>query len=456
MLERTGRGARWRVKRLGTLALLIAACGAIAWLSSQSSWRVDLSSAGRNTLSAASQDVLQRMTDGPIHISVTLAPDSPLQQPLRELIERYRAIKSDITLDIKSAPSSVSEAGVITLTEGEVRVEYNNRTRAVRGLSERHLTSSMTALLRGEERWLVFVTGHGERDPLSQANHDWSTFGAQLQAKGFRLQQLNLAALQAIPDNTSALVIASPQVAWLPGEVAVVQDYLARGGNVWWLIEPNSHSLGLTAIAKILGVTLDAGMIVDPNGQRLSVQNPAYAVITQYDVAHGLTQGFNLVSVLPYSTRVKAQADASWRITTLMTTADSAWFETGSLQDDVAFDPIKDSAGPLPLAVALERPARATANPVADMPQRVVVVGDGDFLSNRYVGNGGNAELGLRMANWLARDDALLDMPLHDTADRTLELGTVPLAVIGFGLLLGLPSLLLAFGAWIAWRRRRG
>lgn len=457
MVEPVARRARFNWKKAGTWLALVMTCAALAWSTRELAWTFDLSVTGRNTLSQTTQDVLRRMSAGPINVTVTLAPESALRRPLQELIERYRGLKRDITLEIKDAASTVSEDGVITSTEGEVRIEYDGRMRAVRGLGERHLTPALTALLRGEERWLVFVTGHGERDPLGKANHDWGTFGEQLQAKGLRVHHLNLAALQAIPDNTSAIVIASPQVAWLPGEIAVLQDYLARGGNLWWLLEPNGQA-GLGELAKTLGITLSQGMIVDPNGQRLSVQNPAYSIVTHYDPVHSLSRDFKLVTVLPYATRVTAQTESAWRVTTLMATADSAWFETGSLVDDVQFDATVDGAGPVPLAVALERPLLAVAGgaPVdTGVMQRVVVVGDGDFLANRYVGNGGNAELGLRMANWLARDDALLNMPMHDANDRTLDLSPTQLAVIGFGLLLGVPALLLAAGAAVMWRRRR-
>jgi len=39
--------------------------------------------------------------------------------------------------------------------------------------------------------------------------------------------------------------------------------------------------------------------------------------------------------------------------------------------------------------------------------QRIVVVGDGDFLSNAYLGNVGNLDMGLKMVSWLIHEDRL-------------------------------------------------
>ena len=41
----------------------------------------------------------------------------------------------------------------------------------------------------------------------------------------------------------------------------------------------------------------------------------------------------------------------------------------------------------------------------------LAIVGDGDFLSNAYLGNAGNLELGLRLLRWLSREDRMLKIP---------------------------------------------
>ena len=86
--------------------------------------------------------------------------------------------------------------------------------------------------------------------------------------------------------------------------------------------------------------------------------------------------------------------------------------------------------------------------------QRVVVIGDGDFISNSYIGNGGNKDFGTRVFDWLLADDALIEIAEPAVQDRAIDLSDSALAIISFGFLVGLPILLAGSGLWI-WRRRR-
>ncbi|MCB1571897.1 MAG: ABC transporter, partial [Xanthomonadales bacterium] len=107
-------------------------------------------------------------------------------------------------------------------------------------------------------------------------------------------------------------------------------------------------------------------------------------------------------------------------------------------------------AGPLDFGFAM---TRLSPRPGA-REQRVAVIGDGDFLSNSYLGNGGNRELGTRIFDWLLADDALIAISEPSVEDRQLDLSETSLAILSFGFLLGLPILLAGSGLLI-WRRRR-
>jgi ABC-type uncharacterized transport system involved in gliding motility auxiliary subunit len=104
-------------------------------------------------------------------------------------------------------------------------------------------------------------------------------------------------------------------------------------------------------------------------------------------------------------------------------------------------------AGPLTIGVALERE-------VNGKEQRILVIGDGDFLSNAFLGNGGNLDLGINLIRWLSSDDQLLNIPARTAQDTRLELSPVMGALIGIGFLLVLPILFLGAGV-VIWLRRR-
>ena len=110
---------------------------------------------------------------------------------------------------------------------------------------------------------------------------------------------------------------------------------------------------------------------------------------------------------------------------------------------------------PLDIGFAFTRPRQhRDAGDEGSAQQRVVVIGDADFISNTYLGNGGNIDLGLSLFNWLNHDDAFITITARTAGDVNLELGKVAQIVIGFGFLFGMPLLLLGSGLAIWWRRR--
>ncbi|MCZ6577022.1 MAG: ABC transporter, partial [Gammaproteobacteria bacterium] len=90
-----------------------------------------------------------------------------------------------------------------------------------------------------------------------------------------------------------------------------------------------------------------------------------------------------------------------------------------------------------------------------DREQRVIVVGDGDFLSNTFLGNGVNLELGMSVANWVSQDDDYVNIPVRVNPDRSIALTDTSRVFIGAGFLFVLPLLLAASGTLIWLRRRR-
>jgi len=128
-----------------------------------------------------------------------------------------------------------------------------------------------------------------------------------------------------------------------------------------------------------------------------------------------------------------------------------AWSETGALEGELSFDEGKDAGGPLDIGVAMRRPLDEAGG---RREQRVVVLGDGDFVSNAYLGNGGNLELALNVIGWLAGDDTLINIPAKAAPDLDFNLSRAAAGLIAFGALLVLPAGLLGTGA-VVWHLRR-
>ena len=426
----------------------------LGWLSTQYVYQADWTAGARNTVSVQTRRLLDEITD-PVSITAFVREDKLLEKQIRDLVGSYQRFKDDVSLDFlnpDTAPEQVRELGIAS--GGELVISYQGRREHIQTLSEQQLTNALLRLARQETRWIVFLTGHGERQPAGETNHGLGIFGQELERKGLHVQTLSLVE-SGIPANTHLLVIASPRVDLLPGEVDKLLAYVERGGNLLWLAEPGTLH-GLEPLAEQLGIEFLPGMVVDATTQMFGIDNPSFAVITAYS-NHVITSELNTVTVFPKAAALEINAADGWRATPLLTTLERSWTELDELKGQIQFDPDTDEhAGPLDIGVALarDRPNENSGTATA-AEQRIVVIGDGDFLSNSYLGNAGNLGLGLNLVHWLGHDDSFIDIRVPSAPDTTLVLGRVAQAVIGLGFFIGLPLVLLLSGIVIWLRRRR-
>ena len=435
-----------RLASVSFVLLLLTVVGLLMWLSRDYHLQFDWTHSRRNTLSEASRGLLHTL-DKPVQLTAYARDTDGVRQSITELVARYQQYKKNITLEFVNPdtdPARVREAGV--RINGELVVEYGGRKENLSQLSEEAFTNVLARLGRGGERWVVFVTGHGERSPTAQANHDLSSWAGQLNQRGLKTRAVALGGNTAIPQNTSVLVIASPRVKFLAGEIRQIEQYLANGGNLLWLVEPGPLQ-GLERVAESLGVEVQRGTVVDPASTALTGSAANFIVIAQFGT-HPAVRGFELLSLFPEVAAFNVQAPKGWEQQVIIDSAASAWLETGAATGAPHFDPGQDIRGPLNIAVSLTRKRD-------EHEQRVVMVGDGDFLSNTYLGNGGNLELGMNLVNWLSSDDAYINVPLRTAPDVNLTLSRSAQIGIVLGFLVLLPLGLLLSGVVIWWRRRR-
>jgi ABC-type uncharacterized transport system involved in gliding motility auxiliary subunit len=441
---------RLRLQGLLFTLLFVGVIGMLAWLSTQYVYQADWTAGARNTISADTRKLLATL-DAPVHITAYVGPDALLRQQIRDLVGGYQRFKDDITLEFinpDTVPEQVRELGITS--GGAIVVSYRGASENIRALGEQHLSNALLRLSRQQERWIVFVSGHGERPPGGDTNYGMGLFGSELERKGLQVQTVNLAE-HAVPANTSVLVLASPRVELLPGEVAALQDYVARGGNLLWLSEPDGPR-SLTPLADTLGILALPGRVVDATSALFGVENPSFVVVTGYP-NHPVTREMAMVSVYPEAVALEINDTTQWHATPLLTTLERSWTELGALEGEIRYDPNTDErAGPLDIGIAL---VRSRPDGRDGDEQRVMVVGDGDFLSNTYLGNAGNLDLGLNLITWLSHDDAFMDIRVRGAPDTTLVLERTTTALIGLGFLVGLPLLLLVAGLVIWLRRRR-
>jgi ABC-type uncharacterized transport system involved in gliding motility auxiliary subunit len=434
-----------RLKNSLITLVLLGLLSGLAVLSYYFTAQVDITGNSSNTLSEASQKVVVSLPDK-LQITGYIKKDTGLRRQIEQLIDRYRVYKTDISLefiDPASIPEKTRELNIGS--EGGILIEYQGRVERLVLIDEQSLTNALLQLVNANERWVSFLSGHGERAATGIANFDLGTFGKTLDQHKIKAQTLNLATIPAIPDNSSLLVISAPAVSLMTGELMLIKQYLDKGGNLLLLTDPNNSQL--TPLLDYLGIRVLEGTLVDGQSKLYGIDDPSFVLASEYS-KHPITKGFQTITVYPTVSALDIEPTSPFESTALLSSAKQSWTETSPVSGKIRFDANSaEKAGPLNFAYALTRDMDK------DKQQRIVVVGDGDFLSNTYIGNVGNLDMGLRMVNWLIHDDNFIDIPAKTTPDGSLQLSNTTIAVLSFGFLIVLPSALLLMGI-LVWRGR--
>lgn len=443
-----------RLQNILFVVLFLAVMGILAWLSTRYTYLADWTASGRNTLSPVSQAILDKLS-GPIEMTSYARTGGNTRDSVREIIERYQRHKPDISLTFinpDTEPELVRKLDI--RADGELIISYRGNTEQIARWDEQEVTNALQRVTRKDKPKIVFVEGHGERNPNGSAGHDLNAWVRQFQSKGLRAEAINLVAKSQIPSDTRVLVIAGPQTSLFPGEINLIYQYVNNGGNLLWLRDPGpDYALGL--IAEQLGIEFQQGVVVDPAAQMYGINRPEFTVVAEYNV-NPIVRGFDVVTLFPTAISMTFKAPQEWRAEEFLVSSPTSWSEAQELSGNINMDRASgDIPGPLNIGVAMVRDApEGTLEQKSALDQRVVVTGDGDFLSNGFLAQAGNLDLGMRIISWLAHEDTFIAIGARTAPDSSLNLAPLQAAVIAFGFLIVLPVLLLGTGA-VIWMRRR-
>lgn len=432
----------------------------LGYLASQYRYAKDITQANRNILTQGSVNVLNQMKE-PVNITVFATKDDAsggdnFRKGMIDFVARYQRAKKNVNLKFinpSEEPKLAQDAGI--KNDGEVIVEYQKRVEHITPpIAEQEMTNLLVRLSRTNQQAVMYLDGHGERNLIGVKNFDIGEFGKQLEAKGFKFANPDLTIAQSVPSNGAMLVIASPQVDVSEVEAKKIKAYLEAGGNLFWLLD-DDNLRGLKEVADYLGLQVSPGIAMD----MASAQYGADARVSFASLygEHAITNNFMLRTLFPEAHEVTAHGndDNGWKVSNLVEVAPNGWLTSEKLAKDIkpVFNEKKDKKGPINIGVALERT-------YGKKGQRVVVMGNGNFLSNTFITNGGNLDFGVNMMNWLAGDDKLITiqpMPLKDinmTIPDT-DSGRIIAWTVFHGFQYFIPLGMMIAGFYLWWKRRK-
>jgi ABC-type uncharacterized transport system involved in gliding motility auxiliary subunit len=295
--------------------------------------------------------------------------------------------------------------------------------------------------------------GAGEGDLSDTRAGGFSGLGAALATEGYALREIVLAGASEIPDDAAALLVVAPRRPLRDSAVAAIARWLERGGRLVALLEPGVET-GLEPVLERFGFALPDAVVVDPasgpvEGDAPGV-NPIVFQYAQHPVVQGLDPGrmtffLRARPVLPVR---KPTPDAELRAVAF--SSRRAW-----LAADVAA---------VQRGLAPQRPADADEDyrplvsagrfPGPAGEARIVVFGDADFASNRYLRALYNLDIVLNAVHWTAEREAAITLrPKTLTPDQFPMTPQQSLRLL-YGVGLVIPELCLIAAA-LAWARGR-
>ena len=377
---------------------------------------------------------------------------------------------------------------------------------------EQDFVTGLLIITGQEQKRVYFLSGHGEKNILDvESNTEGFGFAIDgIVGENYLVSEINLSlsegketlkrdrcevdqvetAQQEDPDTepckekVNMLVVAGPTKDLLEGEVEILEKYLKNGGNMLFLLEPGTPTNWRDFLAR-WGIVVREGHIVDK--QRSASDNNAIPGIFRDQYFTVLPEPFSFLGISQMTSRldvtyypgVTALEPAEGVIffpsktegeedqlgegdqlptifgTALARTSGESWLIKDPARNETKPGDLKDIFFPAVAVKAIAPVGEELPTNLADVKTAsIVVFGDSDFASNRFLHTASNRDFFLNSINWLVGDIALADIRPKPLAFRELVLTRNEEDFMRYSSWFLLPVLMAIMGGLVWWRRR--
>lgn len=437
-------GKRNLVARL----LLVLAMLALFGLSQLTGWQRDWSRNGDRLLNEQTVDLLNRLP-GALVFTALLGDDQRIRDSLDALLQRYKKEKPDIEIRLLRAIEQPAMLRKYQLDRyGGLVIEYQQRSEILKQVNETRLTNALYRLFQDTEQWLVLLSESSTEKLIENSPLALQRMHKDLQRQAINVQTLNSDTFSSVPDNTTVVIQRSILPKLSQVRKTMLKDYLQRGGNLLWLLEPGQADECET-LQVLLNINCLPGTLVSSRTAKLGLSDPSVLVLPIGLSQHPVTDGLQNPVILIGAVALDASSASGWQVKPILRTDQQTWTETSKLdQPPLKYEPEQgEQAGVLQVGLAMQRRLASGGQ------QRVLVIGDSDFLNDSFIDNGANREFTQRIVRWLTQSDTLIDLKTATRPDHVITLTNTHAWLIQYGFPYVLPALLLLIGARAFWRK---
>jgi gliding-associated putative ABC transporter substrate-binding component GldG len=340
---------------------------------------------------------------------------------------------------------------------------------------EYDISSTLKRLTNKAKKKIGYTTGHDEAQ-VGVMTRAQETVGAQ-----YDLVPVDLGKNETVPADIAALLVIAPEKKFADSSLFQIDQYLMRGGKVAMFLNRVNANLqsrmaqpqdvGLDSLLGQYGVRVNADLVRDAQCANVSVQQQQgpFMMTSQIPfpylpVASNFSQTSTIVKDLQTlvfhfvsSIDTSSAAAQGLKCEVLIRSSKRSGRQSGFVMINPfqQYTPADLAEANIPIAVLVEGSfksyfsGRALQTAVAQSPStRLLVVGDGDFMQDKFLGSGGNLTFFANAVDYLADDAGLITIrsknvsqpPLEEVSDGTkkmLKYGNLivpPLVVVGYGL----------------------
>jgi hypothetical protein len=332
--------------------------------------------------------------------------------------------------------------------------------------SERALTGAILEVTTGSPTKVCLAAGHGEWEVGAYGDRSFDAVVRELEWEKIEVEPVEIHK-DPIPKSCNALFVVSPQRLYSDAEVAIVDAFLASGGNVLLSFDPVLKKqvllpTGFEASLEARGILVGDDLVIENATAQQLPGNPGDLFLVTNLGTHRVVdtirkRGGGFLVAVARSIDVADGSDTE----VLFRTSPSAVAES-DLQRALKPDkdnPTKPSAVPLAVAWEYVPPLGEDLKPIetdGPEPGRLLVMGDSDWMSSELLDRPqlSNIDLLSATAGWLTHREALINIAPRKTNAQAVVMSDADLQNLLFRVVVLLPlaAFIAGFGVW--WSRR--
>src|SRR5271154_7119076 len=206
-------------------------------------------------------------------VTISYFDRSSGMQGAKDLLDRYQNLSPKVKIQYVDLLKNPTLARAENVTrEGEAVIAVGSRREDAKTFDEEGVTGALIRALKGGEREVCVVSGHGEHrlDDSSQ-NDGFSGFQNIVTRDNYKVQSINLQQKAEVPADCTMLVVAGPTGDYIQPEVDAIKKSVEAGGRALFMLAPPlklgrkqiSDNQALSDLLASWGVTADKNLLLD-------------------------------------------------------------------------------------------------------------------------------------------------------------------------------------------------